>query len=100
MADFTVYYRYDNGAYSATTYEGMEPSDVVPPEGATEITQQEYEDGVAEVEAANAAAAAELEAADRQRACDDYAALIAAGVPEATARRMSGCVEVPVVDPS
>lgn len=100
METITKYYQYEDGSYSAPTYEGVEADDIVPPAGATEITEQEYLDGIAAVEAANAAAAAEQEAADRQRACDDYNALIAAGVPEATARRMSGCVEVPVVDPS
>ncbi|WP_331723360.1 hypothetical protein [Streptomyces atratus] len=87
MADHTYYYRHDNGSYSTRTvnYEGAEP-----PAGAVEITEAEYTEGVAAIEAANAAKVAEEEAAAQERARLDYEALIAAGIPPETAARMSG----------
>ncbi|MFD0628522.1 hypothetical protein ACFQ2K_43795 [Streptomyces sanglieri] len=59
------------------------------PAGAVEITEAEYNEGVAAIEAANAAKVAE-EAAAQERARMDYEALIAAGIPPETAARMSG----------
>lgn len=88
MADRTFYYRHEGGSYSVRTvnYEG----DVAPPEGAVEISEAEYNDGVAAVEAANAEREAQERAAEQERCRADYEALIAAGVPPETAARMSG----------
>ncbi|WP_326768687.1 hypothetical protein OG978_32855 [Streptomyces sp. NBC_01591] len=88
MADRTFYYRHEGGSYSVRTvnYEG----EVAPPDGAVEITEAEYTEGVAAVEAANAALEAEQRAAEQERFRVDYEALIAAGVPPETAARMSG----------
>ncbi|MFE6494838.1 hypothetical protein [Streptomyces sp. NPDC057748] len=65
--------------------------DPPPPAGAVEITEAEYNAGVAAIEAANAAKVAEEEeAAAQERARLDCEALIAAGIPPETAARMSG----------
>ncbi|MGC4947690.1 hypothetical protein ACLQ2N_16030 [Streptomyces sp. DT224] len=54
------------------------------------VTEAEYQQRVAELEAANAEWIAEQQAADVARQREDYLALIEAGVPETTARRLSG----------
>ncbi|TDC27659.1 hypothetical protein E1211_28990 [Micromonospora sp. 15K316] len=81
------YYVYPDGSYSMLTLVGG--AGVVPPD-ATEITQAEYEAGVAAVNAANEALAEQQLADDRALAEADFEALVAAGIPEATARRLSG----------
>lgn len=85
----TYFYRHDNGAFSSRTVDGVEDA-IEPPAGATEISRDEYDAGVAGLEAANAQLAADVMAAEQALAREDYEALIAAGIPEATARRMSG----------
>lgn len=96
MEEQTHYYRYESGRYSMRTTTGEGP--VTSPDGATEITQQEYEAGVAALEAASQESRDEAAAAAQVLACEDYAALIAAGLPEASARRMSGCLATPEVN--
>jgi hypothetical protein len=54
------------------------------------VTRDEYSDRLGELNAATAAYVAELTAADEARQTADYEALLAAGVPDDTARRMSG----------
>ncbi|WP_406501609.1 hypothetical protein OHA04_27745 [Streptomyces sp. NBC_01590] len=85
----THFYRHADGSYSTVTFSGTE-GHATPPEGAVEITEAEYNEGVAAIEAANAAKVAEEEAAAQERARLDYEALIAAGIPPETAARMSG----------
>ncbi|WP_406501814.1 hypothetical protein OHA04_34455 [Streptomyces sp. NBC_01590] len=87
--DETHFYRHADGSFSTATFSGIEDP-VTPPEGAVEITETEYNEGVAAIEAANAQQAAEQEAAEQERARQDYEALIAAGIPAETAARMSG----------
>ncbi|MFE4796248.1 hypothetical protein ACFRFL_14295 [Streptomyces sp. NPDC056708] len=94
--DETHFYRHADGSYSTQTFSGIEHSPT-PPEDAVEITEAEYNEGVAAIEAANAQKAAEEEAAAQERARLDYEALIAAGIPAETAARMSG-YQVPHVD--
>ncbi|WP_413752613.1 hypothetical protein NRF20_13060 [Streptomyces sp. R-74717] len=89
MDEETHFYRHADGSYSSQTYGGYEGT-IEPPEGAVEITEAEYTEGVAAIEAANAQKAAEEEAAAQERARQDYEALIAAGIPPETAARMSG----------
>lgn len=86
----TFYYRHEGGGYSTRTVVVEDGTEVPPPAGAVEISQSEYRDGVAAVESAHAEYVAGLEEADEVRARADYEALIAAGIPEETARRMSG----------
>jgi hypothetical protein len=92
----TYYYRHDNGGYEVVTVTG--DAEYVPPAGAVEISQAEYEAGVAAVAAHNDAHLADLRDADRQTALADYQALIAAGIPEETARRLSGYTPDPDLD--
>ncbi|MFF2964216.1 hypothetical protein ACFVT1_36235 [Streptomyces sp. NPDC057963] len=87
--DETYFYRHADGSYSTVTVSGIEHSPA-PPEDAVEITEAEYNEGVAAIEAANAQQVAEQEAAAQERARQDYEALIAAGIPAETAARMSG----------
>ncbi|MFI2300190.1 hypothetical protein ACH5AL_15305 [Actinacidiphila glaucinigra] len=54
------------------------------------VDEAEYTSRAEELKAANEAYVAQLQAEDEQRTREDYLALRAAGVPEATARRMSG----------
>ena len=89
--DRTIYYRFADGSVAEKVVTvPAEDTVVTPPEGATEITKEQYDTELAAIEAANAAALAETQAADRARQREDYEALLAAGIPEATARRMSG----------
>lgn len=84
----TVYYMFDNGSVASRTVTGSEPPAL--PDGAVEITQAEYEQELAAIQQAHDDAVADVEAAEAQQREDDYNALIAAGIPEATARRMAG----------
>lgn len=54
------------------------------------VTREEYDERLEEIQAVRDAAREEREAEDLARQREDYLALRAAGVPEATARRMSG----------
>lgn len=54
------------------------------------VTEEEYKERLAEIQTVRDRARADQEAQDRARTWEDYQALRAAGVPEASARRMSG----------
>ncbi|MFE9319225.1 hypothetical protein ACFYNV_29700 [Streptomyces albidoflavus] len=54
------------------------------------VSEEEYAERLAELEAERERKRAERAAADEERTRTDYLALRAAGVPEDTARRMSG----------
>lgn len=54
------------------------------------VTEEEYKERLAEIQTVRDQARADQEAQDRARTWEDYQALRAAGVPEASARRMSG----------
>ncbi|AXE76020.1 hypothetical protein [Streptomyces atratus] len=82
------YYRYADGSVSEREYSGDGEPDV--PEGASEITQQEYEEAKAALDAEQAEHVAAIDAEAQERARQDYEALIAAGIPPETAARMSG----------
>ncbi|MGW1352849.1 hypothetical protein ACWCQE_26805 [Streptomyces sp. NPDC002409] len=88
MEDRTFYYRHEGGSFSTRTVNC--PGEITAPEGAVEITEAEYAEGVAAVEAANAQIVEEQRAAEQEQRRTDYEALVAAGVPPETAARMSG----------
>lgn len=89
--DKTIYYKYADGSVAERTVTVVSEDQVVPvPDGATEITKDEYDAALAQIEQDNAAAEAAAEAADMERRRQDYEALLAAGVPDATAQRLSG----------
>ncbi|GAA2685500.1 hypothetical protein [Nonomuraea recticatena] len=71
--------------------EGVDAGgELQPPEGAVEISREEYEQRLAVLKSEHAAYVDGLRAEDERRTREDFDALRAAGIPEATARRMSG----------
>ncbi|WP_405759418.1 hypothetical protein OG234_13090 [Streptomyces sp. NBC_01420] len=85
----TMHVLYDTGAVAEVETTG-DVEDYPLPAGAEVITAEEYAQRLADIQAAQQAAADEVAAQEEQQQSDDYAALLALGVPEATARRMSG----------
>lgn len=85
----TRYYRFADGSIEAVEITG-ERGDHIPPEGATEITEEEYESTLADIRAAREARRAQQQQEDEARTRADYEALRSLGVPEGTARRLSG----------
>ncbi|GGQ50221.1 hypothetical protein GCM10010250_22280 [Streptomyces althioticus] len=84
----TFYVVYDDGSASVmTTTTGEEPPLAKP--GAF-VSREEYEERQDAIKAARDEYVAGLQAEDERRTREDYEALIASGVPEATARRLSG----------
>ena len=96
MADVKQYFRTSDGVLASRTTSGAVDEPAPLPEGATLLTEEEYTAELAAVEAARQEHADDLVAADEARTREDYLALRAAGVPEATARRMSGYTGPPV----
>lgn len=85
----TVYYRHGKSVGQRTaTNRGDGPTAL--PDGAEEISHAAYLDEVAVLAAARDEHRAEMREAAREASRADYDALIAAGLPEASARRMSG----------
>lgn len=79
---------YDDGSVGRITVtNGQEP--VLGKPGRL-VTEEEYRGRLEEIQAVRDQARADQEAADLARTREDYLALRAAGVPDATARRMSG----------
>ncbi|MFF3441757.1 hypothetical protein [Streptosporangium sp. NPDC002721] len=60
------------------------------PDGAVEITEAEFQEARTSWEAGVADHVADLEAADAELAQEAYEALRTAGIPEKSARRLSG----------
>ncbi|MGY5034348.1 hypothetical protein ACWC9U_26525 [Streptomyces sp. 900116325] len=83
----TYWVLYENGVIARIEATGNE---VQAPEGGQLLTQEEYEQRLQQWQEANDAHVAELKAADRARQTEDYEALVAAGLPEATAARLAG----------
>lgn len=86
--EYVRYFRSPAGSIGEITesHQGITPL----PEGAVELTEQEWQQEMADWQAAKDAHVADLRAADAARQQEDYEALRAAGLPEATARRLSG----------
>ncbi len=99
MAEVTQYFRTSDGVLASRTTSGAVDEAAPLPEGSTPLTEAEYTTELAAVEAARQEQAEELVAADEARTREDYLALRGAGVPEATARRMSGYAG-PAVEPA
>ncbi|MGW0086553.1 hypothetical protein [Streptomyces sp. NPDC003393] len=83
----TVYFQLANGAVGRLETEREDPD---LPEGAELITQEEYEAAKAALEEAHAEHVASMEQELQEQAGTDYAALVGLGLPEETARRLSG----------
>lgn len=84
----TRYYRTPTGVIGEIQ-ESHAGSTPLPP-GAEEITAEEHATALQEWQANKDASIREQRAADAARQQEDYEALRAAGLPEATARRLSG----------
>lgn len=85
----TIYYRYsDSGAVG--TRASSSDAQLEPPEGAVVITESEYNAAVGEMSDAYDQLDEQAEAEQRANAEADYKALLDVGLPEATARRLSG----------
>lgn len=83
-----VYVRHGDGSVSAVEVLGR--GEHVAQPGDVEIGQEEYERIRAEHVAARESHVADLLEGDEQRMRGDYEALIVVGIPEGTARRLSG----------
>lgn len=88
----TYYYQYPDGSIVSVVASGTEPT---PPEGATVLTKADYDTAVTQHEQARQQRDNDTKAAEAANARSDYDALIAAGIPEATARRLSGHTPAP-----
>ncbi|MFD8509728.1 hypothetical protein ACFV27_01080 [Streptomyces antimycoticus] len=89
METRTIYYKFADGSIAERVITGA-VEDVLPPEGAEEISEEEYRAALAAIEAANEQQRQEQEAEQQARMKADYEALRAVGVPEETARRLTG----------
>ncbi|MFK0063341.1 hypothetical protein ACIQTN_29450 [Streptomyces werraensis] len=87
MADATLYYRTATGALVSRAVTGEAPD---LPEGATELTAEQYALELEAIEEARQEHVEDLVATDEANALADYQALRASGIPEATARRLTG----------
>ena len=85
------FFRLADGVLAAQTVTGTSLPDL--PEGATLITQEEYEEGLKALQAERDEYRARLDTEDQERMQDDYDALRKLGVPEGTARRLTGYAE-------
>jgi len=89
MTMTTVYVQYPNGSV-ARLETTTDPAEVTLPEGAEQITGEQYDQALAAIQQTNARRRAELDEQLNQEARGDYEALLALNVPESTARRLSG----------
>lgn len=83
----TIYVRGPGGEISEIT---SDEADISIPAGGEVITAEQYEAELAELRRGRDTYVAGLLAADAERTRGDFEALTALGVPEATARRLSG----------
>lgn len=90
MAEVSLYYRIADGALVARAAAGGDVTEPELPEGATRLSEGEYQTALADVRAQRQEHAADVAAAEQQSQQADYEALRALNVPEATARRLSG----------
>ncbi|MEV0016699.1 hypothetical protein [Streptomyces tendae] len=90
MPDTTLYYRTAGGALASQAASGDTAAAPELPEGATELTREEYDTELGAVQAARQEHAEDLVAADEAAQSADYEALRASGIPDATARRLTG----------
>lgn len=88
----TVFYViYDDGSLDVQTFSGntIDPQPILGKPGRV-VTKAEYDAAKAQQDALNAAYEEELRKADLARIKANYDALIAAGIPDAVARNLTG----------
>jgi hypothetical protein len=90
MAEVTLYYRTAAGVLASRAVSGEDVEEPTLPDGATPLTEEAYTAALADVQAARDAYAEELTAQAEANQLADYEALRASGIPEATARRLTG----------
>ncbi|MFF1834252.1 hypothetical protein ACFVXE_08605 [Streptomyces sp. NPDC058231] len=83
----TYWVLYDDGSSGRIESTTGEPTLTSP---GHLVTEAEYQARINELNAANEAHIAAIQAEEDERKREDYDALIAAGVPDVTARRLSG----------
>ncbi|MFF5668782.1 hypothetical protein ACFY8S_01375 [Streptomyces hygroscopicus] len=89
MEETTIYYRFPDGSVAERIITGGDGA-VPPPGGAVEITEEEYRAALAAIEEQIEQERQEQQEAEQARIKADYDALRALGVPEETARRLTG----------
>lgn len=89
MEETTIYYQWPDGAVAERTVSGGAET-VTPPEGAVEITEEEYRAALATMEEEREREREKQKETEDAAIREDYEALRALGVPEETARRLSG----------
>ncbi|MDH6489669.1 hypothetical protein [Streptomyces sp. SAI-127] len=87
MAVQTFYYEHPDGSLTERTTTAAEP---VHPEGVTLLTEADYTTKLAAAEAALEQQHADTRAAETAAKESAYEALLAVGIPEASARQISG----------
>ncbi|MBC9729246.1 hypothetical protein [Streptomyces sp. TRM68367] len=83
----TFYYEFPDGTVQELVTTDADPQH---PADATLLTEEEYNAKRAAIEQAQAQHRADIQAQEAAESQDDYQALLAAGIPDATARRLSG----------
>lgn len=86
----TIYYRLADGALGSRS---VSDGEITLPEGAVVLTAEEYQAALDAAEAERAARAETIRAAEREEARTAYEALVANGIADAVARRLSGYYE-------
>lgn len=89
MEETVIYYQFGDGSVAERVVTGGTGTPT-PPDGAVEITEAEYQAALATIVDENQQGRDDLEEEEQARAKGDYDALIALGMPEETARRLSG----------
>lgn len=85
----TLYIRHASGAVSKVT-TNQDRDSVHVPEGSRIITAKTYAKAHAAITAANEEYIATVRLAEEEQQAGDYEALRAAGIPDGTARRLTG----------
>lgn len=90
ITEKTLYLKYTDGHLGTITSSVWDDTDIPVPEGAEAIDEATYDALKAELDAAAAQDEADAAAADSARQKADYDAMIALGLPDEMARRLSG----------
>lgn len=90
----TLFYRAAHGGVGRIDYSDNTNPRL--PEGAVEIYEDEYLEGLEAWQQERDGHVETLRAGERAQAADDLAALLAVGVPEPTARRLTGTVRLDI----
>lgn len=90
MADQQIYFKRDDGALGSLTVSGDGAAGPKLPEGAALLSKAAYTRALTGIERGREAHRETVRVQEAAQVRDDYAALRGAGIPEGTARRLSG----------